>query len=252
MPKPATVIMGRQRQPRATSLRWELDTGGAALRCSLFWPGLDWLTTLGPEAKFRGIVKTHLSSQGISGRICSAELIDVDLAEVCRKCLPHHAMSGLAALTLPDANFHHGRIESASGSLVVNRGGQISRSFFDAMVAHLRMPGQRPPGSSGPLEYLQFGLGFNLNPGGLELKGLCHTDNGNAILTDGDQLLLLEPDKQVPVVNLVKTLAAPSADQVPATPEGGWLLRWLPILPPENDGGSVEVGGKGTQAETRR
>ena len=101
-------------------------------------------------------------------------------------------MSGLAALTLPDANFHHGRIESASGSLVVNRGGQISRSFFDAMVAHLRMPGQRPPGSSGPLEYLQFGLGFNLNPGGLELKGLCHTDNGNAILTDGDQLLLLE------------------------------------------------------------
>ena len=241
MPRAASLRLTRNCQFASPALFLDLDTGGAALPCSFPAPGLEWLAALGPRAKFCGTVSTDLTSEGTSG-VVKAQLTDLDLAAVVSRQFPQHTLTGAAELSLPYAEFRHGRLEKANGTLEVAGGGTIGRSLFDAAAEHLRLAGRWPADVLGLLPYERLGLAFAIDGGVLHLAGNIAMSGGRAILADHDRPLLAESEQTLGMINIVRMLVPPTGVQVTASPQTEWLLRRLVIPAAGGDANQARRG----------
>ena len=123
-----------------------------------------------------------------------------------------------------------GRIEKAAGTLRAGPG-LISSSLVHAAVEQLHLVATAEPKASDELlSYEQLALSFRIDGSGLRLHGGCTGATTGAVLSGPGVPLLAEPVAQPqPLAALIQALVPASQFQVPATPQTGWLARWLPL-----------------------
>ena len=93
---------------------------------------------------------------------------------------------------------------------------------------HLAATAQ-PKASDELLSYDQLAFTFRIDGGGLRLHGGC-TGAATGEVLAGQFVLLAEPVAQPqPLAALIQALVPAGQFQVPATPQSGWLARWLPL-----------------------
>jgi hypothetical protein len=161
----------------------------------------------------------------------------LDLAAICGEHFPH-TLSGTAEVQLKaPARFAGGRLKSLRAA-VNARGGTASQAFLQACIEKLGLS----PGvgfdveiARDPIAYQQIKFEMLLDSQGLQINGDCPLKKSDvhvpgAIAIDGNLCLLANPkDQPLPMAALIRTLATPSAAQVPATEQAGWLMRHLPL-----------------------
>lgn len=221
------IVRDRQTSPPTT--RWELDTRGAAIWCSLLSDDIESLGSLGVTATFSGSAWATLGFDGWEGEI-HGRFQQVDLDRVVSDRFPHK-LSGMAEVTLQRAKFRGGRIIDVAGSLRAT-GGSISLSLLEQAEKSLglQLDPQTRLSDRTLRRYRQLACDFTIGGNGLEIAGRCDGPQAGVVLTDDRRPLLANAQPEIlPAVALVRTLSPDSAVQVPATLETDVLLRALPI-----------------------
>ena len=227
-PQPLRIRLTRNRQVTPPASGWELDTGGNSLPCSLLGIAWEELKPLAPRSRFCGHLWANETPGGWAAQL-EGKLEDLDLAGLLDGRFPHK-LSGPAELSIASARLWQGRIEKAAGTLRAGPG-LISSSLVHAAVEQLHLVATAEPKASDELlSYEQLALSFRLDGGGLRLHGGCTGAATGAVLAGPGGPLLAEPVAQPqPLAALIQVLVPASQFQVPATPQTGWLARWLPL-----------------------
>lgn len=243
MPEAASVRIVRNRRRQPPSTRFSLNTGGAALPCSLFAALCDVEGAFGAAATFSGSLWADDADQGWEAEI-AGRFENVDLGQLVSSRFPH-ILEGEATLELTDAKIRESQLVEAHGRLTAGPG-EISVSLVQAAVAELACSNERDvrtwdPGAHGPYERLAFN--FGLDAEGLRLAGVCEDQPPGTVLSGGaySSLSLCSADRPLPVVALLRLLAPASEQQAPATSVTRELIPWLPmpaVVPPTKTGGA--------------
>jgi hypothetical protein len=230
MAEPARVRVTRNRQLSPPATRWELDTRGTPLPCSLLADHLPALRWLGAESTFQGSVDLTQMPGGWHGEL-AGRFRSVDLDQLVSERYDHR-LTGIAEVLLRRARFQHGKLSDAAGDLSC-QGGIVSRSLLAqadkalGVVADTRV---RALEADMLWRYRELKFGFEINPEGLQIIGHCEHPSQGVVMTDQYGPLLTDQPREIAqVVALVQTLASPNGQQVPATAEAYQLLHVLPI-----------------------
>ncbi|MHB1035158.1 MAG: hypothetical protein ACYC35_10605 [Pirellulales bacterium] len=234
-PKPAQILVVRNRQMSPPATGFDLQTGDTPLPCSVLTAAFPGAARLGPRSTFTGRVWANNAADGWEGEI-TGQVAEIDLHELVTTQFPHK-LSGMAQLRLKRGRFRHGRVEEAAGTLVAGRG-IVSRSLVTSAVDSLQLvPGVDVDQLETVLDYDQLAMEFTLDAAGLAIQGRCQKSEPGAILVERYRTLLAEPRSgPQPIDNLVRTLVPHNEVLVPATRETAWLVQVLPVpqltLPP--------------------
>ncbi len=225
-PGPVRLRVARDRRSQPPLTRFDLDTGGAAVPCWLLATGLPSFQGLGAESRYSGILRAALLSTGWEGGLkgCFSRL---DLDRLVTARFPHK-LSGLAEVTIRQAEFHQGRLAKLDGSISAGPG-VISRSLVDDSAQFLRLVAATDPGMVVPeLPYQLLAASFVIDHRGLQLHGLCPPEDSRVILTGPYRWIVGEPDVQPqPLAGLLQTLIPVEHIHVPAGAD--WLFDRLPM-----------------------
>ena len=227
--EPVRFRVFRNRQASPPSTRWELHTGATPLPCAALASYVKAFGCLGEQCRFEGSAWATQAGDGWNGDV-SGRFSDVDLDRLVTDRFPHK-LSGVAEIEISRARFLRGRLTSAAGSFICD-GGVISRSMLTAAVESLHLTSSEAIHESNePLwRYRRLAFGFAMDDDGVSITGLCESTAPGAILTDSQGVLLADPPERViPTLALVRTLAPQSEIQVPASAETDSLLRALPL-----------------------
>jgi hypothetical protein len=230
-----TLSIVRNRGVRPPETRWQLDTAGAPLPCSLAAEAIPELRKLGRDAQFAGAAVWVLTSGGLHGEV-TGRLTDVDLDALVSEQLLHQ-LSGRAVVTLQPARMEKGQLQELRGSLQA-MDGWISPSLLVAAGEHLglELRPDLPLDSPRPIPFRQMSLGFLLSDRTLQLTGDCDaTRPGVALANAAGPIAEVPPNHVTASVSLLRTLLPESDWQVPATRQTGTLASFLPVpdLTPE-------------------
>ena len=239
MSEPAQLKLVRNRQLTPPATSWELNTGGAALPCSIFAGQVPSLAHLGEQCHFDGLIGVTATPRGWEG-IVNGRLKQVDLDRLITDQFPHK-LSGSAEIVLNHARIRQGRIVEAAGTLV-STGGVVHRSLLEAAAQtstlRLTLSSRIKEGEEPLWKYRELAIGFNLDADGLTITGNCASAAPGTILSDRTGVLVAEAKQPtVAAVALVRTLAPQNEIQVPASQETNRLLEILPVpalLAPES------------------
>jgi hypothetical protein len=225
-PAPVRLRVARDRRRPPPLTRFDLDTGGAAMPCWLLATGLPSFEGLGSEGRYCGVLWAALLPQGWEGGL-KGRFNRLDLDRLVTDRFPHK-LSGLAEVTIRQAEFHQGRLVKLDGS--INAGpGVVSRSLVDDSAQFLRCVAATDPGMVVPeLPYQLLAATFLLDHRGLQLHGLCQPEGSRVILTGPYRWIVGEPDVQPqPLAGLLQTLIPVQHIRVPAGAD--WLFDRLPM-----------------------
>ncbi len=230
MVEPARVRVTRQRASAAPVTRWELDTRGTPLPCTLLADHLTALQWLGSDATFQGSLQIAQHPKGWQGEL-AGRFRSVDLDQLVSQRYDHR-LTGEAQVLLRRARFHDGKLTDAAGD-IFSPGGVVSRSLLAqadhslGLVADSRVHDLQ---ADMLWRYRALRFGFEITPEGLQIVGHCdHPSDGVVMMDQYGPLLTDQPDGIIEVTALVQTLATPGGHQVPATAEAYRLLHVLPI-----------------------
>jgi hypothetical protein len=234
---PMTFRLDRNRQTMPPSNGFRLDTAGSDLPCSLLALGLSEFDGLGEASRFCGRIEAnqhfqHGISAGWEGTL-SGRILKVDLDALISERFPHK-LSGSADLTIEQAYFRNGRVESAKGLLSAGPG-VIGRSLVEAAAQHL---GLAPDANMAPLpdqvRYRLMAAAVRLDESGLCIEGRCGNAGTGAVLADDQRCLLGQPKTQPqPAAALAAMLSPADAYRIPQSGPAQDLARRLPQSPPQ-------------------
>ncbi len=223
---PLRLRVARDRRTQPPLTRFNLNTGPSAMPCWLLATGLPSLEGLGAESRFSGLLWAALPPQGWEGGL-KGRFSRLDLDRLVSDRFPHK-LSGLAEVTIRQAEFHQGRLAKLDGS--INAGpGVVSRSLVDDSAQFLRCVAATDPGMVVPeLPYQLLAASFLLDHRGLQLHGLCEPEGSKVILTGPYRWIVSEPDVQPqPLAGLLQALIPVQHIRVPAGAD--WLFDRLPM-----------------------
>jgi hypothetical protein len=230
MAEPARVRVTRQRSTSPPVTRWELDTRGTPLPCSLLADHLTALQWLGTDATFQGNLEIAQKPDGWHGEL-AGRFRSVDLDQLVSQRYDHR-LTGMAEVLLRRARFQDGKLTDAAGD-VSSPGGVVSRSLLaqaDKMLGLVADARVRDLQADMLWRYRALRFGFEITPEGLQVVGHCeHPNEGVVMMDQYGPLLTDQPESRTQVIALVQTLATPTGQQVPATAEAYRLLHVLPI-----------------------
>ncbi len=240
MAEPARVRVTRNRQISPPVTRWELDTRGTPLPCSLLAEHLQALRWLGDETTFQGSIDVVQARGGWQGELAGRfQSVDLDRLVTDRY---DHKLSGTAEVLLRRARFQDGKLSDAAGD-VSCEGGVVSRSLLARADKTLGVAADtrvRALEADMLWRFRQLKFGFEITSQGLQIVGHCQQAGEGVVMTDEYGPLLTDrPQEIAQVVALVQTLATPRGEQVPATAEAYQLLHVLPIPSKDSDRGQV-------------
>lgn len=224
--EPIRLRYSRRLKESQPTARIELNTGGAAVPCSLLTIPAGMANHLGPRACFRGSLWALETADGWEGE-CSGELTGVDLQSAIAEQFPQH-LTGDARITIQLARFRRGRLEEARGSITAGPG-VIGQSLLSSAAMNLKFTGSAASNSNASLiPYRSLTLAFEIDSSGISVHGAA--DRQGAIVETVDTVLLAESIAPAsPVVALLRTLLPQSELQVPAARQAEWLIRRLPV-----------------------
>jgi len=230
-----TLSIVRNRTVRPPETRWQLDTAGASLPCSLMAEAVPELRKLGSDSQFAGAAVWVMTSSGLHGEV-TGRLTEVDLDTLVSEQLLHQ-LSGQALVTLQPATIEKGQLKELRGSLQA-MDGWISPSLLVAAGEHLgiELRPDLPLDAGRPIPFRQLSLGFLLSDRTLQLSGNCDaTRPGIALANAAGSIAEVPPNHVAASVSLLRTLLPESDWQVPATRQTGTLASLLPVpdLSPE-------------------
>jgi hypothetical protein len=208
--------------------RVELHTAGAALPCELLAVPLGITNHLGRRATFRGSLWAVQSADGWEGEL-AGQFSNVDLKSLVSEQFPHR-LSGSAEITVRQARFCRGRLESAEGTFSAGPG-TVSQSLVSSAIQNLKLVPSDASNHADEMlrRYDQLSLEFLVNQAGLTLHGQCSGASG-IVVRFADRTVLSEAGRASgPLVALVRTLVPQSEVQVPATRESDWLIERMPV-----------------------
>lgn len=169
-----------------------------------------------------------LQDDAFSGQF-SGELSGIDLTSLISQRF-EHGLSGQAKLTIAEVTIEASRLSQARGTLVVERGGRISRSLLAAAEEHLQLTASLRAEETDSVAYRRLSLGFELTADQLRLTGVADASQAGIVMTaDSGPLLSAPEDHRAPAVALVRTLVPDGQVQVPASQQTAVLLRLLPL-----------------------
>ncbi len=229
MSEPARFRVVRNRQLKPPATGWALQTGSAALPCSLLAEQLPALKQLGPECRFQGSIWANRAQQGWQGDL-SGRFLDLDLYNLVSEQFPHK-LTGSARLLLTVARFDRGRLIEASGELRSDQG-VVSQSLLLALRDELRLTLNTDalPVDDQRVLYQDLAIAFRLDEGGLGMAAVRDASQpGVMVRGDYDWLVAESAEPSVPVVALVRALVPLSRVLVPATRQTDPLLQALPV-----------------------
>jgi hypothetical protein len=228
-PSPVRIAVARDRRTQPPLTRFDLDTGPSAMPCWLLARGLPSLAGLGADCRYCGALWASLLPAGWEGGL-KGRFSRLDLDRLVTDHFPHK-LSGLAEVTVRQAEFHQGRLAKLDGS--INAGpGVVSRSLIDDAAQFLRLTAATDPGMVVPeLPYQTLAASFLLDHRGLQLHGLCPPEGSKVILTGPYRWIAGEPEVQPqPLAGLLQTLIPVQHIRVPAGAD--WLFDRLPMSGP--------------------
>lgn len=223
------LVRNRQTTPATSGV--ELRTGATPLPCSWLAWWLDELDVVGSAASFRGQLWAVQSDAQWEIEL-SGELRGVDLDRMVTQRYPHR-LHGLADVALERARWKNGRMMAAAGTIEA-RSGTASRSLILAASDGLRWRVRRSLREGEPTDLIPFqrlSLGFALDEAGLLTEGRCGGSLDGILAQDDLGPLLAHPEsgaEQVPVANLIRTLAPSHELGVPANRQAQALWQVLP------------------------
>jgi hypothetical protein len=214
-------------RPTAGPMLVQLDTQGGELPCAWAEPYFSCVRHWGSAAAFQGAFNLAHDERGWHGEL-RGKVDRIDLARAIAANFPHR-IDGLAELRIARARVSDSRLAEISGSFDAGPG-LIGPSLRVAVAKELELAaGDVALQSAGLLEYEQLAFDFKLDSGGLLLNGRCAQAAPGALLIDRRQLLLGQPRRQPqPIAALIRALAPPGSNWVPATGEAAWLVQLLP------------------------
>ena len=229
--RPVKITVSRDRKAAPPEFSFYVNAQAEPLPCSLMGLFIPECKTLGPDSRFKGYLSAQHGPQGWSGQVVDARLTGVDLAQCFQPQFPD-VLAGQATLTLQQANFSHGRLQNAAGSITAGPG-TISRVFFDNASEPLQLrPLPLPENAPDQLPYEILSLDFNVDHTGLQIHGTV-ADHPAAdptvpiILANTEGPLLSEPVTQpLPPSSLLHALVPDPHKRT------AWLSRWLPLSEP--------------------
>ena len=228
--KPLTLSIHRDRQVSPPQTRWQLDTAGSALPCSLLALALPDATRFGPHCRFAG---SFVASESAAGLDCEAQgtFYDADLDSLVSEHFPHQ-VSSLARIQIDRARVEAGRLTELNG-LLQAQNGAISHSLLAAAQEHLHVTVAEDNASiqpGRPVAFRQLAIGFALRESRLMLTGSADPAQTGVLLANAAGPLLIAPAQHsAPAVNVLRTLLPESEHQVPATRQTNALVRLLPV-----------------------
>lgn len=236
--EPVRICIGRDHRETPPRTGLELYTGGGTLPCAFLGLGLPGLERLGPSSGFRGYLWVNQKPEGWAYEL-TGQLAGVDLESLVSGCSPHK-LTGRAQVTIGVARLLDGRLQEAAGSVSAGPG-LVSRSLLDASVESLGLERGAEPRSPGTLvPYEQLAASFQIDSGGLRVRGSCPVPGRGTVMVDHFSRLLAEPaarGQPIPVGALVRTLVPGGGVPVPATRASDWLMRVLPLPEAAPDAG---------------
>jgi hypothetical protein len=234
--QPVRLTVFRDRQSVPPRGGFELETGPQSIDAALVSPALPADAWLGAKARFSGYLWARQGAAGWEG-IAQGQLTDVDARQLLATRFSHN-VNGAARIDLSRARFEGGRLIEAAGMIDAGPG-FVSRGLLAAASRSLRVPWAESRGARDDLlAYDRLAAEFQIEGGQLTLLGRCADAPLGTLLVEGDRVLLAEPAEQPqPVAGLVRMLAAPDDELVPAGPGTDWLIRVLPIGAPAVNGG---------------
>jgi hypothetical protein len=220
------IVRNRQLTPPANG--FELHTGDNELPCQVLAIGLTELKTLGSACRFSGYAWANPSSTGWEGEL-TGQLFDINLGNLVADPFSHR-LSGMANVTIQRAQFHHGRLEEAVGSIAAGPG-VIGRGLLDAAITHLKFAHPSEQIVSGDqLPFDRLAMNFAIDAHGVQIQGRCPKASVGTILTMPQGYTLGDPASQPqPISALIRTLAPSNTLQVPVARQTDWLTQHLPI-----------------------
>jgi hypothetical protein len=225
-PAPVRIGVARDRRTQPPLTRFDLDTGPSAMPCWLLASGLRSFEGLGADCRYSGALWAALLPTGWEGGL-KGRFSRLDLDRLVTDRFPHK-LSGLAEITIRQAEFHEGRLTKLDGS--INAGpGVVSRSLIDDSAQFLQLVVATDPGMVVPeLPYQTLAASFLLDHRGLQLHGLCQPEGSKAILSGPYRCIVGEPEVQPqPLAGLLQTLIPVQHIRVPAAAD--WLFDRLPM-----------------------
>lgn len=237
--EPAWISVGRNRQlaPPATGI--QIRTGDSLLPCSLLALVAPQFAQAGPDAWFQGWFWANRTADGGSPPDgCTGELagqfsgLDLDLLSSAWSV---HKLSGTGQMVLHTV-FQNGRMQWATGRLAAGPG-VVSRSLL-AVADQLGLaPGIQPPGANDLAAYDELAVPFEISQRGFLLGGDCNHTTPGTVLAERYQTLLAQRNPSIPAASqprlpvewLVRALAPPDANLVPANTASARLMHLLPI-----------------------
>ncbi len=233
--EPIKIRYSRRLKESQPTARIEVNTGDAAVPCSLLAGPAGIANHLGQQACFHGSFWAVETAEGWEGQ-CAGELTAVDLQTAIGEQFPHH-LTGQAKITMKSARFRHGRLEEARGTVIAEQG-DVGQSLLTAAATNLHLAGSAATNSNASLvAYTRLALEFEIDSSGVTLHGAGREPG--AIVESGDSVLLAESQTPTsPVVALLRTLVPQSEVQVPASRQSEWLIHRLPvprIVPPADE-----------------
>lgn len=225
---PAWLKLVRSQADGRAITGFELHTSGSSLPLDLVMRLIGAQSVEHTSGDFRGDITAIDSGDGWEGQLAGVVgTIDLESELVAHSA---HRLGGFGEIRIDDARFRRGRLESAQGTFIVERGGYIGESLIAAASSTLGMPRKTPAGQPGDLvEYSRLVFDFAIDASGLTLRA---PDASGVVLAGPSGPILLEPTgSSGPVVLLLRTLVPDSVVLVPATPQTESLMRFLPIPP---------------------
>ncbi|MBX3414403.1 MAG: hypothetical protein KF708_17070 [Pirellulales bacterium] len=239
-----TLHVDRDRRTNPPTFRFELIAEEDPLPCALaepLWSAAPWF---GPQAEFRGRVKSVEGTNADWITTIRGRFSKVDVRNAIEAHFPH-SMRGSAEVLLEEASLENERLVAARGTITAGPG-HIALSLIDSSWRSLRLlfGGQTTEegkiiGLPELIHYDSLACHFDVDGTGIHLTPLPNApllkdkegrDAGYPLLTDGPLPLLAIPIQyqRQPVTVLVKALVPPTADKLPADDRAAWLLRALP------------------------
>jgi hypothetical protein len=231
MAEPAQLRITRHRKVSPPTTRWELQTRSTELPCHLLADYVEIFASLGERATFQGSVEATPTPDGWEGEL-TGHFREVDLDCLVKDRFAHK-LSGAADIVFRPLRFRGGKVIDAAGEVCCD-GGVVSRSLLydvDKCLGLAAAPRVLAVEADDDQRYRELKFGFALSPDGrLRISGLCSSVERGVVMTDHFGPVLTDASQSVvQVTALVRTLIAPSGEQVPATYEAAQLLHVLPL-----------------------
>lgn len=227
---PVRIRATRDRRVSPPRTRFELDTQGTPLVCSLLAEQLPVLGTLGESAAFSGKVAATRTRNGWDADL-SGQFTQVELDRVVTGRYPHK-LSGLANVALRRATIREGQLVDAEGD-IHSHGGVVSRSLLSQADLSLGLTADPRVHAVNDIPlwaYDELRFQFAVSEKGISIGGLCDGAVPGVVMADSRGPLLRDrPQEVAQVVALVQTLTSREGQQLPSTAEAYQLLHFFPV-----------------------